>query len=466
MGDSYKGNADGTSLSGAYGLWWSYPSAGGPAGNLSSHGLMCIVNGNFYASLDASMRAVTDMRAPIFYDYNNTGYYLDPASTTSLRTVGDWRSDSSSWTGDFSGKIQYHANHWYIQGADLLIFRNSGGSNVWSVNQSGSATASADYRAPIFYDSGNTAYYTDPASTSRLYSIFLQNVIDFPTSSGASSSRGSPSYNIYQEAGAWTHPYPDLCIGFHTGLSFGANPSYQGMRFFTDYDLGTLVFQVNGSSNYLYKYYWMYTNTTGFYSDTNGAHFTPNTGSSYGSWQIQGSRNGWRGIHFFDGGGTPHLMLDGSGNGGMYYESAGRWASYYSYGNNSWGFGSSTTSGSYIIYATGAIYSTGNIVAYSDARKKENVVTIDNALNKVDNLRGVYYNRIDDETKKRQVGVIAQEINEVLPEVVTYAEDVDEFGVSYGNITGLLIEAIKEQNKKMNAMQETINSLLAKLENK
>jgi hypothetical protein len=321
-------------------------------------------------------------------------------------------------------------------------------------------------RAPIFYDSNNTAYYTDPAGTSRLYSILLQNVIDFPTSSGASSSRGSPSYNIYQEAGAWTHPYPDLCIGFHTGLSFGANPSYQGMRFFTDYDLGTLVFQVNGSSNYLYKYYWMYTNTTGFYSDTNGAHFTPNTGSSYGSWQIQGSRNGWRGIQFFEGGNVPHLMFDGSANGGIYYETGGRWAQYYHYSNVCQSINTSTSSSSYGLYVNGAIYSTGNIVAYSDARKKENVVTIDNALNKVDNLRGVYYNRIDDETKKRQVGVIAQEINEILPEVVTYAEDVDEFGVSYGNITGLLIEAIKEQNKKMNAMQETINSLLAKLENK
>jgi hypothetical protein len=87
MGDAYKGNADGTSLSGAYGLWWSYPSAGGPAATLSSHGLMCIVNGSNVAQLDASTRANGDMRAPIFYDLNNTGYYTDPAGTSALSTV-------------------------------------------------------------------------------------------------------------------------------------------------------------------------------------------------------------------------------------------------------------------------------------------------------------------------------------------------------------------------------------------
>jgi hypothetical protein len=84
MGDAYKGNADGTSLAGAYGLWWSYPSAGGPAATLSSHGLMCIVNGSNVAQLDASTRAVTDMRAPIFYDLGNTAYYVDPNGTSAL----------------------------------------------------------------------------------------------------------------------------------------------------------------------------------------------------------------------------------------------------------------------------------------------------------------------------------------------------------------------------------------------
>ena len=90
-----------------------------------------------YGTADAS----GDFRAPIFYDSNNTSYYLDPNSTTSLRTVGSWRSDSSTWDGEFSGKIQYHSNHWYFQSGDLWIFRNSGGTNVATINQSGVISA-------------------------------------------------------------------------------------------------------------------------------------------------------------------------------------------------------------------------------------------------------------------------------------------------------------------------------------
>jgi hypothetical protein len=82
-------------------------------------------------------------------------------------------------------------------------------------------------------------------------------------------------------------------------------------------------------------------------------------------------------------------------------------------------------------------------------------------------MRGVFYSRINDETKKRNIGVIAQEVEKILPEVVTYAADVDEYGVSYGNFAGLFIEAIKEQNeiiKKQSAeikeLKEILNNLI------
>jgi hypothetical protein len=117
------------------------------------------------------------------------------------------------------------------------------------------------------------------------------------------------------------------------------------------------------------------------------------------------------------------------------------------------GINSSTTSASYGLYVTGAIYSTSDIVAYSDIRKKTDIVTIDKALDKVMAMRGVFYTKIDDINKGRQIGVIAQEINEVLPEVVTYAADVDEYGVKYGNIVGVLIEAIKELNEEIKILK-------------
>jgi hypothetical protein len=118
--------------------------------------------------------------------------------------------------------------------------------------------------------------------------------------------------------------------------------------------------------------------------------------------------------------------------------------------------GDSTTSSSYKVYVTGSLYATGDIVAYSDRRKKTDIVTIEDALEKVKSMRGVFYTKIDESEKGRQVGVIAQEVNEILPEAVTYAADVDEYGVKYGNIVGLLIEAIKEQQKEIDQLKSKL----------
>jgi hypothetical protein len=245
--------------------------------------------------------------------------------------------------------------------------------------------------------------------------------------------------------------YNKLDLAWHTGIRMGAQGTYGGIRFFNTEDLGTLRFQIEGSNGYIYKYVWMYTPTEGFYSDTNNAHWNPNASSSYGAWRLIGTRGGYTGILFSDVGNTLHLMGESS-NIGFYYEASGRWSLYYNYTNNSWGFRSSTTSSSYAIYATGAIYSTDNIVAYSDARAKENVRTILNALQLVESMRGVYYNKINT-PEKPEVGVIAQEINEVLPHVVTYDKENDQYGVSYGNIAAVLIEAVKELSQEVKRLK-------------
>lgn len=94
-------------------------------------------------------------------------------------------------------------------------------------------------------------------------------------------------------------------------------------------------------------------------------------------------------------------------------------------------------SGSY----SGSFTATGDITAYSDDSLKTNVQVIDGALGKVEAIRGVTFERIEDGSVS--TGVIAQELKAVLPEAVhTDAEGVHS--VAYGNITGLLIEAVKE----------------------
>ena len=86
------------------------------------------------------------------------------------------------------------------------------------------------------------------------------------------------------------------------------------------------------------------------------------------------------------------------------------------------------------------------VTASSDARLKENVLTIEDALNKTLALRGVIFNRIGSVAK--EIGVIAQEVEAVVPELVITGEDGMK-SVAYGNTIGLLIESIKSLNDKI-----------------
>ena len=94
-------------------------------------------------------------------------------------------------------------------------------------------------------------------------------------------------------------------------------------------------------------------------------------------------------------------------------------------------------SGSY----TGDFTATGDVTAYSDESLKRNIQVIDGALGKVENISGYTWNRIADDS--RATGVVAQELEAVLPEAV-HTDATGLKSVAYGNITGLLIEAVKE----------------------
>lgn len=91
----------------------------------------------------------------------------------------------------------------------------------------------------------------------------------------------------------------------------------------------------------------------------------------------------------------------------------------------------------------------GNVTAYSDARLKENVETISNALDLVNRMRGVFYDRID--TGEAGIGVIAQEMEEVIPEVVIPSDGM--LTVAYGNLVGVLIEAVKELTARVEELE-------------
>ncbi len=93
---------------------------------------------------------------------------------------------------------------------------------------------------------------------------------------------------------------------------------------------------------------------------------------------------------------------------------------------------------------TGNFIATGDVESNSDERLKENIETISNALDKVSSMRGVYFD-MKARPGIRKVGLIAQEVESILPEVVSTSSEGENIkSVAYANVVGLLVEAIKE----------------------
>lgn len=105
-------------------------------------------------------------------------------------------------------------------------------------------------------------------------------------------------------------------------------------------------------------------------------------------------------------------------------------------------------------------YCYGSITAYSDLRLKKDLKIIESPIDKVMRLNGYTYVRTNDVSEARQTGVVAQEVLEVLPEAVTGGPTENDpdghYSVAYGNMVGLLIEAIKELKAEVDELKRRV----------
>ena len=109
--------------------------------------------------------------------------------------------------------------------------------------------------------------------------------------------------------------------------------------------------------------------------------------------------------------------------------------------------------------STGTITAATDVTVSSDVRFKSNIKTIDSALDKVKAMRGVYFDKHGAEDK-RSVGVIAQEMQEVMPEVVVTDDTEDKhLSVAYGNLVGVLIEAVKELSEEVSELRNNVQTI-------
>jgi hypothetical protein len=162
-----------------------------------------------------------------------------------------------------------------------------------------------------------------------------------------------------------------------------------------------------------------------------------NTGSSSKTWDISSKGDD---ITFNESGITSPLYLKAGGNVGI----------------------GTTNPGNKLVVSDGTspdAYCDGNSwVPASSIRVKENIVQISGAMDRVKELRGVYFDW--KETGKHDIGMIAEEVGKVIPEVVDWEED-GKFakGLNYDHLIALLIEAIKEQQLQIEALKKELNGL-------
>jgi hypothetical protein len=335
-------------------------------------------NGSNYESFFEGITYTPDMRANIFYDRNNTGYYVDPASTSRMSAIdfgssgyyisnGSWGMRNTTPYGyiEFgpanSSWCHIYASHSFYFNQPLHYVGNR------ILNQDewiGSKYLASDGRiyGTIFYDANDSGYYCDPNSTSR-FSVCMPNY------------NRRPDHHLGHLEGSYNN------IGANDAKS---NPIY------------TIGYNYNPTATSLSNMYGIGYSHSNFYGNNGGA-------------------TDW----------------------GLYVCAAGSYSA--------------------IIAHNGAWFRQ-NVTAYSDIRVKTNIQRIENAVDKVKQLNGYTYDRTDNPEVGRQTGVIAQEVLKVLPEAVGGSEE-SHYSVAYGNMVGLLIEAIKEQQEYIESQQNQIDEL-------
>ena len=263
---------------------------------------------------------------------------------------------------------------------------------------------------------------------------------------GSNSTKSNPIYTI---GSSYNPNDADLNNMYGVGYAHGDAtfaPTGAGWGFYVAADGDTRLY-LDGSNGRLY----IGAQSTRYLTDITG---------QYGSIQINGSGAG--SYEGFSIDGRAVFMHNGGNDTGIYNDVDNEWLFYaihngasYMYNNGSWRV-QATSSGCSI---SGDLTATGNVTAYSDARLKTNVNTINDALGIVGKLRGVSFDW--KESGKHSIGVIAQEVEEVLPEVVLDSKATDPETkeettvktVDYGKIVGVLINAINELKAEVDELK-------------
>jgi len=416
--------------------WYAHTGHSGPLfGTSTAHPLRMMYNGSEVGYWNSDfLYHNSDIRSPIFYDSNNTAYYSDQASISSYNQLairGDLHGSTATsgcltlWgtqAGQTTSRIQFKStsvtgSHGGVSGYSTWFTMDTNGrgwifhnatsiGNVASISNLGQAQFDNSCRSPIFYDSNNTNYYINADGESAINSL---------KTAGTLLIGGSFSNNHYNSVST-------------TRLTFG------GGNDIGNYHVGTNMENFGGNYTKL-DLRW-------------------HTGIRMGAQQ------GYGGVRIYDSEdlGTVRFSI-AKGDANTRVESGSFYSNImYDRDNTSYYLDPSSTGDS--------IRVAGDIVAYySDARLKDFHGRINNALDKVLKINGYYYTENETakalgyNTGRTQVGVSAQEVEEVLPEVIKDAPIGHGYKtVQYERIIPLLLEAIKELKEENDELKARLDA--------
>jgi hypothetical protein len=152
------------------------------------------------------------------------------------------------------------------------------------------------------------------------------------------------------------------------------------------------------------------------------------------------------------------VFVSGSGGGGG--SGSNQWASSSSnvfiIGSN---VGIGLSNPLYALQVQGDIYASQDVIVNSDSNIKDNLEVISSALSKMNTINGYTFTRKDLDSNKRYTGVLAQDIQRILPEAVYKDEDTGRLSVAYGNLAGLFVQGFKELMGHIEDIKERLSVL-------
>ena len=153
------------------------------------------------------------------------------------------------------------------------------------------------------------------------------HILQFGSGTNTGNTASSYAYAIFQEGGAWSHPYPDLRINYHTGIILAANVSYGGVRFQKDYNDTTELFSVGNGDNHVRVANTLYIGgNTAFHAGNDGSGSGLDADTLDGTQAnalirggAQSSVSGWHISAYRNGSGTsPHIYFSHNGGYGQH----------------------------------------------------------------------------------------------------------------------------------------------------